>query len=197
MKVKIGPYPNYYNAVALESWLEDTCGFKEETAQKIAYPYQLLCDLVNWLSPSEQKVTVKLDRYDTWAMHATLAHIVVPMLIQLKDTKHGSPHVDDSDVPHDLYNVNPGSYDVDEKWHDRWEYVISEMIFAFEKHKTDWESDFCTFDNTERIEGTDEFIILDKFQGKLIHDTVGEAKCRVRINNGLRLFAKYYDSLWD
>jgi hypothetical protein len=42
---------------------------------------------------------VKIDRWDTWSMDHTLAHIVLPMLRQLQATKHGSPLVDDEDVP--------------------------------------------------------------------------------------------------
>ena len=42
---------------------------------------------------------VKIDRWDTWGMDHTLAKIVLPMLKQLKDTKHGSAIVDLEDVP--------------------------------------------------------------------------------------------------
>ena len=47
----------------------------------------------------EQKVNVQIDKWDTWNMDATLAHIIVPMLKQLKATKHGAPYVADEDVP--------------------------------------------------------------------------------------------------
>jgi len=39
--------------------------------------------------------TILLDPYDTWNMDHTLALIIVPMLKQLKATKHGAPCVDD------------------------------------------------------------------------------------------------------
>ena len=45
---------------------------------------------------------VKIDRYDTWSMDHTLADIILPMLKQLRDTKHGSPMVDVEDVPEEL-----------------------------------------------------------------------------------------------
>jgi hypothetical protein len=45
---------------------------------------------------------VKIDRWDTWSMDSTLAQIVLPMLRQLQDTKHGAPFVDDDDVPEHL-----------------------------------------------------------------------------------------------
>ena len=38
---------------------------------------------------------VKIDYWDTWSMDHTLSYIIVPMLKQLKATKHGAPYVDD------------------------------------------------------------------------------------------------------
>ena len=37
---------------------------------------------------------VKIDEYDTWNMDGTLADIILPMLKQIKESKHGSPNVD-------------------------------------------------------------------------------------------------------
>ena len=51
---------------------------------------------------SERKIDVQLDKFDTWNMDDTLAHIILPMLKQLKETKHGSHIVDDEDVPEEL-----------------------------------------------------------------------------------------------
>ncbi len=39
-------------------------------------------------------------------MDYTLSHIVVPMLKQLKETKHGAPFVDDEDVPEELKSTS-------------------------------------------------------------------------------------------
>ena len=49
-----------------------------------------------------QKVSIRIDPWDTWSMDTTLAHIVLPMLKQLKATKHGAPQVDVEDVPEEL-----------------------------------------------------------------------------------------------
>ena len=49
---------------------------------------------------------VKIDHYDTWSMDHTLSHIVLPMLKQLKKDKHGSPLVDDEDVPEELRSTS-------------------------------------------------------------------------------------------
>ena len=58
-------------------------------------------------------------------MDHTLAQIALPMLYQLAKTKHGSPLVDIEDVPFELQG------DYEDAVHDRWDWVMSEMIFAF------------------------------------------------------------------
>ena len=47
----------------------------------------------------QQKVSIKIDPWDTWSMDLTLALIIHPMLKQLHKTSHGAPYVDDEDVP--------------------------------------------------------------------------------------------------
>ena len=41
--------------------------------------------------------TIVIHDYDTWNIDVTLAHIIVPMLKQLKEKKHGAPFVDRSE----------------------------------------------------------------------------------------------------
>jgi hypothetical protein len=45
---------------------------------------------------------IKIDRWDTWNMDSTLAPIILPMLKQLREDKHGSGIVDIEDVPEHL-----------------------------------------------------------------------------------------------
>ena len=67
-------------------------------------------------------------------------------------------------------------WDTDENHFKRWDYVLDELIFAFEKlNNDDWEEPF--FANG--------------------FDKEGWQKVNDRINNGLRLFGVYYRSLWD
>ena len=59
---------------------------------------------------------------DTYSMFVTLAHIVHPMLVQLKATSEGYPdNISIFDTP-----IAAAS---DE---ERWDYVLDEMIWAFE-----------------------------------------------------------------
>lgn len=137
---------------------------------------------------------VKIDKYDTWSMDHTLANIILPMLKQLKATKHGSPKVDDEDVPFELrsYTAWPvEQYEIDDHWHARWDYVLSEMIWAFEQ-KVD-------------IDDEEHFFDHSKSTGKLWGDDYVPPKVdwaalkahQERRANGYRLFGKYYEGLWD
>ena len=46
---------------------------------------------------------IEIEKFDTWSMDATLALIIHPMLIQLKETTHGAPVVSLEDVPEHLH----------------------------------------------------------------------------------------------
>ena len=104
---------------------------------------------------------IKIDYWDVWNMDSTLSPIILPMLKQLKEVKHGSPFVDFDDVPEHMRTSDKVDYDYEQKCfdfykeenvyelkydiHDRWNWVLDEMIFAFEHLVDDsWENDFCS-----------------------------------------------------
>ena len=140
---------------------------------------------------------VKIDRWDTWSMDYTLSFIVVPMLKQLKETKHGAPFVDDEDVPEELKSTSAppkeNDYDTDENHFKRWDWALNEMIWAFEQN-IDTNSEEKFFDHAEWDEKEKDF-------GKNLHkikiDQVGLKVHQDRKANGFRLFGKYYQGLWD
>ena len=170
MKVKIGSYPKWRFYHRLYDWF----GYAPK-----------------------QKTKIRIDRYDTWSMDHTLAPIILPMLVQLRATKHGAPMVDMKDVPQELratkkqldaYNKNG---DCDPKFFERWDWILDEMIWAFEqKCRDNWEDDFYG-DYTEdpkngSMAGSFEWIDHD---GMKAHQE--------RMTNGFKLFGKYYENLWD
>jgi hypothetical protein len=152
---------------------------------------------------------VKIDRWDTWSMDHTLAHIILLMLKQLRDTKHGSPMVDDEDVPEELRSVKKPKRKKDDvrnrqdvhavDWdgddstiHLKWDWVLNEMIWAFEqKILDDDESQF--FDHTGCL-GTAPWS-KDYVRPKVDWD--GLKAHQARKANGFRLFGLYYEGLWD
>ena len=148
---------------------------------------------------------IKIDKFDTWSMDSTLSPIILPMLKQLKTTKHGSPFVDDEDVPAKLRSkplpIKPSKLSKDQdvhkisedpKFHRRWDWVLDEMIWTFEQ-LSNWDNDAQFYDHTESRKEPD----LNKSWRLLKVDKVGLRKHQERIDNGLRLFGKYYRALWD
>ena len=152
---------------------------------------------------------VKIDYYDTWSMDNTLADIILPMLKQLNTEKHGAPNVADEDVPMELQSwTSPAKdeYDVDGHHFARWEWVMNEMIFAFESKVNDgWQEKFysgvsdmksvpCAWDENGKP-------TLYSFEEGPNHtykcDYEGVAEVQKRITNGFRLFGKYFEALWD
>lgn len=133
---------------------------------------------------TEQQISVHIDSWDTWSMDHTLAQIILPMLKQLKETRHGSPIVDDDDVPEYLpkqqWSSNQSAqYDLfasketDEMiWcamHARWAWVMNEMLWTFET------------------------MTSDDWWGDLQYDR----QIHERVQRGTALFGKYYRGLWD
>ena len=140
---------------------------------------------------------VKIDQWDTWSIDYTLSLIIVPMIKQLKETKHGAPFVDDEDVPEELKSTSAppkqDDNDTDENHFKRWDWVLDEMIWAFEQ-KLNYNSEDKFFDHAEWDEKEKDF-------GKNFHkikiDQVGLKVHEDRKANGFRLFGKYYSGLWD
>ena len=158
--------------------------FKEAFLEKLEDILQTIynCTINLFLDRRMQKVKVHIDRWDTWSMDHTLAPIILPMLKQLKETKHGAPYVENVDVPKELrMNVHQKlAYKkdgtTDEKFFERWDWILDEMIWAFEqKCRDDWMSDYD----------------YNKW------DSEGANAHQERMTNGFRLFGRYYESLWD
>jgi hypothetical protein len=157
------------------------------------------------------KITyVKIDRWDTWSMDHTLADIILPMLKQLQETKNGSPFVDDEDVPEELKSTSAPpkkeEYDTDDNHFKRWDWVLDEMIFAFEcKVDDSWEEAFRSgkIDHKTIVSARDEngkpitYQWVDGPNHTYKCDYEGMKVVNDRIQNGFRLFGKYYQNLWD
>ena len=190
MKILIGPYPRYNK--------------KTQTTP-------------------ERKVQIRIDKYDTWSMDHTLAMIIHPMLIQLKATQHGAPYTDDEDVPEALRSTSaekPDPNDVDTMHFARWDWILTEIIWAFEQHISDDAEDQFYSGETDHL-----WIPVDK-EGKHLSPAAKDSKkkppkgtmgyqfvqgpnhtfkCDLeglkafeeRKKNGFRLFGKYYQNLWD
>lgn len=179
--------------------------------------YTWLYDFLLWADKfRNRKIKVRIDRWDTWSMDHTLAHIILPMLKQLREVKHGSHVVDLEDVPvhmrttstedwdsqyvFDFYNEDEYVEHYQYSIHDRWNWVLNEMIFAFEnKLNDDWSDQFESGENDyqwKKLEGGLTQLLHGPNHTKE-YDEEGRMRYQERIDNGFRLFGKYYSGLWD
>jgi len=185
-----------YDEPLIEKWADRLLPFSKA--------YQAVMDFIH------PKIDyVKIDRYDTWSADCTLADIILPMLKQLNAEKHGAPHVDDEDVPMELQSwTSPAKdeYDTDGHHFARWDYVLNEMIFAFECKADDtWQEKFSSGEHDMKsvpcawdTEGKPTLYNLQKGPNDTYKcDYEGIAEVQKRITNGFRLFGRYFENLWD
>jgi hypothetical protein len=223
MKIIIGPYTNwigpYQIAEKILFWMdrdkdERVHKFGEWLAGSENDPSTLtkICRFID--SKKTRKEYIRIDKHDTWGMDHTLALIITPMLKQLRDTKHGAPSVDDEDVPDHIKSTSAppkdNEWDIDGHHFLRWDWVLDEMIFSFESKLNDeWDKEFWTgeagpveWEETEKtfpnpLTNEEEKTYIMKKTGNLECNWTARQVKSDRIQNGFRLFGKYYQSLWD
>jgi hypothetical protein len=214
MKVYIGPYYKWWGVYQTVDLLQKV-GVSEKTCEDIG---DWICentpaeDFFNWiheLKCNRRKIKVHIDNYDTWSMDNTLAYIILPMLKQIKETKQGSPLVDDEDLPAHMRHTlskGPDDYETDDRWiHYKWDWVLNEMIWAFEQELDDsWEDQFRHGEPDYEFIHVGGEIGTDSELNEMIQtnpdywvDRDGIKEYNNRINNGFKLFGKYYRNLWD
>ena len=223
MKVYISSYRNHwlspYHILEFVCFWEKNNDVFYNLEDKPNAPYEKWVNFLDPICKAIAKVMdvihpkvdyVKIDYWDTWSMDHTLGKIALPMLKQLKDKKHGSPCVDDEDVPEELKSTSApakeNEWDVDDNHFKRWDWVMDEMIFAFEHHiNKEWEEAYRSgeFDHKSvacewyengkpkmfRLEEGPKHTYKADYEGMRIVEE--------RIKNGFRLFGKYYQGLWD
>ena len=216
MKIKISDYPYRLTCTIYNNYMTKKYGYvdwpKEYTQfeRSLEWVDDRIQDFYNvfnwlWFDRRKQKIDVHIDPWDTWSMDHTLAHIVVPMLLQLKETKHGAPYVDPVDVPAELQpkkltKKQKDNGETDSTHFERWDWVLDEMIFAFESKRQDnWEEQFYSGKHDVYFEdignGHSEMKYGPNNTFKV--DQEGRDAYQQRMSNGFRLFGKYYEALWD
>jgi hypothetical protein len=174
----------------------------------------------------ERKISIKIDRFDTWSMDHTLALIIHPMLVQLKATTRGAPSTDDEDVPEKFRSTKAkpkkNEWDTDSNHFKRWDWILDEMIWAFSQLIDEDAGDQFYSGKSQLL-----WQALDK-DGKPIGKPITSSSKKYNNNkdvklysmvkgpkdtfkvdrksmdawekrkrNGFRLFGKYYQALWD
>lgn len=196
MKVYISDYPTnwirsnihtkYMNRKYEYDWPETQTKFEdrlESIENGIQWIYNNTINKI--LQYRKRKIEVRVDSSDIWSADHTLAVIIHPLLVKLREEQSGSPKVDDEDVPENIRSTNAKpkkDWENDEFYHTRWDWVLNEMIWTFDMLKSD---------DQEWV-----WIGDPKDVGYEPDKEKTEAN-RQRINNGLRLFGKYYRGLWS
>lgn len=204
MKIYIGKHINFFGpfqiAEKLLFWLDrdDDRVFRLGEFLAGGEKTSWLTRVCQWIHDHRSRsIYIKIDPYDTWNVDDTLSMIVAPMLRQLKNTKHSCARVDDDDVPENLKSTAAPpvkhEWDIDDNWEARWDYVLDEMIWAFENHDSRIDSERQFFDHSDVVDGDD---ITDQI-GKIKYDRAGHEAWNSRKQNGFRLFGKYFTSLWS
>ena len=146
----------------------------------------------NWVCKrnpnAEQTVRIRIDPWDTWNMAETLGDIILPMLKQLRDEKHGSPGslkpFQETSNESQQYCFDWYKDDDNKAWelgHKQWCDIMDKMVWSFEQVV-----------NRERDEA-----FYKKINGKRKFDNEAYKVYHEKMQEGLDLFSKYYMSLWD
>lgn len=228
MKVDLGPYPSWWSTRWFEEWCHAKIHGKEYGWYVDQKDYNRLDKAIEWSCDKWQSVLnatvnklgqkrkekIRIDYYDTWSMDNTLALIILPMLKQLKEDKHGAPYVDDRDVPIELRSTSvkkkkKHEWDTDENHFKRWDWVIDEMIWAFEQKLADDEGRSNYYDPYKPNEKTQEGNSIggntpeEKEQHSKMLRSMGKfnntkyKKYMKRKQKAFMLFGKYFEALWD
>jgi len=176
MKIHIGPYPEQHlRSKLLDTYTKDYFADPVTRFEKfldktdICFQFILNHTVNPILARRKRKIKVHIDDYDVWGADHTMTLVIHPILVRLKEKKNGAPWTDDEDVPEHLRSsvfARENEWDTDKNHFARWDWILSEMIWAFEQELKEEE---CYVSDTE----------IEK-----------------RKQNGRRLFAKYYNGLW-
>lgn len=205
MKIKIGPYKYWVGPYQIADLLQKV-GVSEDKCHEIAEAMpQWVNTVCNWIyNKRKRKVKILIDDWDTWGMDETLAHIIVPMLKQLRDETHGYPQdfCTEEDIGGLQYKFEDEGFEFPEDTGFKgWQATLDEMIWAFEQCLIDWEDQYYTGKadfNFEKIEdGLGYSKMVHGPNHTLEADYEGMRAHQDRMQKGFDLFGKYYRNLWD
>lgn len=173
--------------------------------------------LGKYFKNTDRRIEVKIENHDTWGLDHTLALIILPALMQLKETKHGVPSEfgdvggDNSSNQYCFEFYSETHHDAFDEKVKQWDEVLDKMIWSFQqivedqyddlyhhgKAKYDFEKTAQQFQNPISGKMEDTYVMVDKNPGEHWYDYVGHRMHEERIQEGLNLFGKYYRALWD
>ena len=195
-------------------WLGDFLahGFHKETPEQ----KRKLCSdrhktwfykLLQWIHSKQKRVIkIKTDPWVHWNAEHTISLLVLPILKDLREHKHGAGYIDDEDVPEHLRSTaappKEHEWDIDDNHFDRFDWVLNEIIWAHEQIVDDnWEEQYtsgeCDWEFKPCEDRPEMSTMVEGPKHTYTRDEEAIKKHQERISNGLRLFGKYYQTLWD
>jgi hypothetical protein len=165
--------------------------------------------------PGERKIDVKVERWDTYSMDHTAALIILPLLLQLKQSKMGVPNefVDrfggDSDNNYCFDFLKDDENYVFDQGCKKWDEILEKIIWSFQQLVDDsYDSKYyhgemrigwkpIEIPNPTTGTLTKAYEMVDENPNEHWYDHVGHMLHEDRIQEGLELFGKYFRALWD
>lgn len=168
---------------------------------------------------SKRRINIEIEDFDTWSLDHTLALIILPALIQLRQTKQGVPSefVDyignDLDRNYQFDFIRDDSDKVFDECCKKWDEVLDKIIWSFQQLSIDddydskyhhgkmeigWEKiPDDTYPNAITKRNEPLYQMVDKNPSEHWYDHAGHTIHDERIREGFELFGKYYRNLWD
>jgi hypothetical protein len=165
--------------------------------------------------PKERKIDIKIEQWDTYSMDHTAALIILPLLLQLKNSKQGVPSDfiqrvgGDMDRNYYFDFIRDDDDEVFDKGCLKWEETLDKMIWSFQQlvddsyeakyHHGIAKIDFRIIEVTNPATGVVEkmYKMVDENPSKHWYDYIGQQEHDKRIQEGLDLFGKHFRDLWD
>jgi hypothetical protein len=196
MKVYMNKYRSHwlspYRILEKIFFWKDVYRDEDKKIQRLVEILDVPCTwIMNTLDKVHPKIDyVRIDPWDTWGMDHTLAQIILPMLKQLKATKHG--------VPSEFVHGKDGCTEIPfEEAEKKWDEVMDQMIWSFEQIlDEDNDAQFFTDDPDAPVDQTFKSILRENYVPQR-YDAQAHQKHNKKIQKGLELFGKHFRSLWD
>jgi hypothetical protein len=190
---------SYRENEKLEQWKQREARLEKWVPE---WPFRL----INWIirANKPKKDLIKIDYWDLWGFDCSIAQVIYPALIKIKEKKHGTPMSFFDHVPDErLHQTTDEDNKIAEQ---KWEDTLDQMIWSFGELvndnfnepnyllKLEWKfkpveghPGLSELDTPKHTEDEEKLIEQWRVDTKTYHD---------RMQKGFELFGKHFQSLW-
>ena len=165
-------YGNFQDAISGIDW-KAQCPW-----EKPYYSCHRGCNSIKcWFKKQYQKWTTGFAHEESWNFHTFHAEWAVPRLKHLRDHNMGHPA------------------DINE---DEWVEILNQIIWSFENHDKTIDPEYPDdYDHRQEVTQTEHGIQIRMLGDASKIDRSKNEAHHKKVDEGLALFAKYYQNLWD